>query len=455
MAEEKKTGQFKLVDAVRKPQLPTIIEREEASREDIQSDTTTCQNHSGDSIPAVNECNEDINQLGGSSGSSTEILQDFDSNKSRTMPSESCNSAYVRDATNSTTDVSRRVKSSNLRQNNNLHQYATSPSITKSHFHTKHVRSLNQLRSGYRSAAMFPSQRIFSSCSANNKDGFCVRDNGLNYSPSTRTWNRSDPLNFKEKCNMNGERAATVELTCGPRSQGRKSVISSLSVDNRMRLLVQRDDYNLKDFQTEYDNAKFYVIKSFSEDDIHKSIKYNVWSSTPSGNRKLDSAFCDTQDDTSEEEIVYPIFLFYSVNKSGQFVGLAEMIGKVDFAKNLNFWQSDRWNGFFPVKWHIIKDIPNTELRHIILANNDNESVTYSRDTQEIEFKQGLEMLKIFKNYTAKTSLLDDFNFYEKREHSLRVKRNNMQANETQIHYRAGQRTTSRGFTPNGCSDFV
>ena len=112
---------------------------------------------------------------------------------------------------------------------------------------------------------------------------------------------------------MNGERAATVELTCGPRSQGRKSVISSLSVDNRMRLLVQRDDYNLKDFQTEYDNAKFYVIKSFSEDDIHKSIKYNVWSSTPSGNRKLDSAFCDTQDDTSEEEIVYPIFLFYSV----------------------------------------------------------------------------------------------------------------------------------------------
>ena len=74
----------------------------------------------------------------------------------------------------------------------------------------------------------------------------------------------------------------------------------------------------------------------------------------------------------------------YQVNKSGQFVGLAEMIGKVDFAKNLNFWQSDRWNGFFPVKWHIIKDIPNTELRHIILANNDNESVTYSRDTQEV-----------------------------------------------------------------------
>ena len=58
--------------------------------------------------------------------------------------------------------------------------------------------------------------------------------------------------------------------------------------------------------------------------------------------------------------------------------------------------------------------------------------VDFILTSHQIEFKQGLEMLKIFKNYTAKTSLLDDFNFYEKREHSLRVKRN-MQANETQV----------------------
>jgi len=68
------------------------------------------------------------------------------------------------------------------------------------------------------------------------------------------------------------------------------------------------------------------------------------------------------------------------------------------------------------VKWHIIKDLPNPNFRHIILENNENKPVTNSRDTQEIWYKQGIEMLKIFKNYTLRTSLLDDFMYYENRQ---------------------------------------
>lgn len=37
----------------------------------------------------------------------------------------------------------------------------------------------------------------------------------------------------------------------------------------------------------------------------------------------------------------------------------------------------------------------------------------------QIGLKQGLEMLGIFKSYAAKTSLLDDFNFYDNRVKSL------------------------------------
>lgn len=72
------------------------------------------------------------------------------------------------------------------------------------------------------------------------------------------------------------------------------------------------------------------------------------------------------------------------MNASGQFVGLAEMFGPVDLNKTMNFWQQDRWHGFFPVKWHIIKDIPNALFRNIVLENNDNRRVTASRDTQEV-----------------------------------------------------------------------
>ena len=60
------------------------------------------------------------------------------------------------------------------------------------------------------------------------------------------------------------------------------------------------------------------------------------------------------------------------------------MVGPLDFNRNMNFWQQDKWNGFFSVKWHIIKDVPNPQFRHIILENNENKPVTNSRDTQEV-----------------------------------------------------------------------
>ncbi|XP_038998038.1 uncharacterized protein LOC120123147 [Hibiscus syriacus] len=74
----------------------------------------------------------------------------------------------------------------------------------------------------------------------------------------------------------------------------------------------------------------------------------------------------------------------HTVNGSGQFVGLAEMVGKVNFNKDMEFWQLDKWNGFFPLKWHVIKDIPNKDVFHIILENNEIKPVTHSRDTQEV-----------------------------------------------------------------------
>lgn len=76
----------------------------------------------------------------------------------------------------------------------------------------------------------------------------------------------------------------------------------------------------------------------------------------------------------------------FQVNTSGQFVGLAEMVGQVDFDKTMDYWQQDKWFGCFLVKWHIVKDVPNSILKHITLENNDNQPVTNSRDTQEVMF---------------------------------------------------------------------
>ncbi|OIV95956.1 hypothetical protein TanjilG_27060 [Lupinus angustifolius] len=184
----------------------------------------------------------------------------------------------------------------------------------------------------------------------------------------------------------------------------------------QQNIIIYPDQYNKEDFLIDYENAKFFVIKSYSEDDVHKSIKYNVWSSTPHGNKKLHNAYEDAKKIAAEKSGVCPVFLFFSVNASGQFCGVAEMVGPVDYNRDMNFWQQDKWSGSFPVKWHFIKDVQNSNFRHIILENNEHKPVTNSRDTQEIMYRKGLEMLEIFKNHTLNSSLLDDFMYYENRQ---------------------------------------
>lgn len=62
---------------------------------------------------------------------------------------------------------------------------------------------------------------------------------------------------------------------------------------------------------SKYGHALFFVIESYSEDDVHKSIKYNVWASTPNGNKRLDSAYQNAQGMTEEQGTDCPVFLFF------------------------------------------------------------------------------------------------------------------------------------------------
>ncbi|CAG7890365.1 unnamed protein product [Brassica rapa] len=230
----------------------------------------------------------------------------------------------------------------------------------------------------------------------------------------------------------NGNYDILNEQNRGPRALKPKTQVSEeldSSADskkhNKDSPKEESNNNNNPEFVTDYSEAKLFIIKSYSEDNVHKSIKYNVWASTPNGNKKLDAAYREAK----EEKEACPVFLLFSVNASSQFCGVAEMIGPVDFEKSVDYWQQDKWNGQFPVKWHIIKDVPNSQFRHIILENNDNKPVTNSRDTQEVKLEQGIEMLKIFKNYDAETSILDDFGFYEEREKIIQERKARRQPN--------------------------
>lgn len=171
-----------------------------------------------------------------------------------------------------------------------------------------------------------------------------------------------------------------------------------------------KNDYNPKEFDLSAPLARFFVIKSYSEDDIHRSIKYEIWCSTEHGNKRLDAAFRERE---REGGMVY---LFFSVNGSGHFCGMARMMSAVDYNSNSSVWSQDKWKGQFRVKWIYVKDVPNVQLRHIKLENNENKPVTNSRDTQEVPHAKGLQVLRIMHSYCHSTSIFDDFIHYERRQ---------------------------------------
>lgn len=289
-------------------------------------------------------------------------------------------------------------------------------------------------------SGLYPNTRMYSQCGNAYRTGLGFVSNGYDSRTNGRGWLAFDSK-YKPRGRGNGffsygneNMDGMGELNRGPRSGRFKSpkgfgpnvtiavkgqALPSEGNIKDSSVVPDKDLYNKDDFPEKYSDAKFFVIKSYSEDDVHKSIKYSVWASTASGNKKLDTAYQESKGKAGG----CPIFLFFSVNTSGQFVGVAEMVGPVDFNKTVDYWQQNKWTGCFPVKWHVVKDVPNSILKHITLENNENKPVTNSRDTQEVKLEQGLQMLKLFKEHVSKTSILDDFLFYEARQKIMQERR--------------------------------
>ncbi|XP_016309462.1 YTH domain-containing family protein 3-like isoform X2 [Sinocyclocheilus anshuiensis] len=201
-------------------------------------------------------------------------------------------------------------------------------------------------------------------------------------------------------------------------------LMSSLPPSSEVHPVLEKlkalNDYSPKDFDWNLKNGRVFIIKSYSEDDIHRSIKYSIWCSTEHGNKRLDGAYRSLS-------AKGPLYLLFSVNGSGHFCGVAEMKSTVDYNAYAGVWSQNKWKGKFEVKWIFVKDVPNNQLRHIRLENNDNKPVTNSRDTQEVPLEKAKQVLKIIATFKHTTSIFDDFTHYEKRqeeEEAMRRERN-------------------------------
>ena len=163
----------------------------------------------------------------------------------------------------------------------------------------------------------------------------------------------------------------------------------------------------------ELENAYCFVMRSNNDDDIHKSIKYGVWTSGKDNNEQLSKAYKLASASNTN------VFLFYSVVKSGQFVGVAKLVSDLQDESFPYWWQLKKWKGHFKVQWVQVKDIPNKHLEQFL--NKEGVSVTHSKDGSVVEWnKHGKNLLKFYEDFKSYYNIFHDFDKMEEREKELR-----------------------------------
>ena len=188
---------------------------------------------------------------------------------------------------------------------------------------------------------------------------------------------------------------------------------TEMYIYSNYRNLIDINTKNSKIPKEINENSQFFVIKSFSEEDVHKSIKYGVWSSSKTGNITLTNAFNVTKSKNGE------VYLFFSCNGSGRYVGVAKMKSACDENKTFDYWTQDgKWPGLFEVEWLFIKDVPFKEFKNIIITMKDGQvkPVSNSRDTQEIPYEQAKIMLEKIEKFQNSNTILEHFEFYDMRQ---------------------------------------
>lgn len=152
------------------------------------------------------------------------------------------------------------------------------------------------------------------------------------------------------------------------------------------------------------------MIRSGNDDNIHKAIKYGVWTTTYKNKNKLEEYW------EEYEKKGVDTYLFFSAVKSGHFEGVARLVSGYH-EETFPFWwenQHGKFKGHFDIEWLYIKDIT---YRHFEgLKNLEDEDVTKSRDCDELSQDTTNRMLAIFQNYSKNKSIFSSFQFFDERE---------------------------------------
>eukprot|EP01012_Entosiphon_sulcatum_P042459 TRINITY_DN564_c0_g1_i1.p1 TRINITY_DN564_c0_g1~~TRINITY_DN564_c0_g1_i1.p1 ORF type:complete len:622 (-),score=86.73 TRINITY_DN564_c0_g1_i1:68-1933(-) len=183
-------------------------------------------------------------------------------------------------------------------------------------------------------------------------------------------------------------------------------------------------DVNRPDLETPQ-WARFFIVKPTGPSDVHRSIKYSVWSSSDSGAKRLSRGWQEAQGRG-------PVFLVFGVQGTNSVVGMCALTSDfADVQTRPELWLDERWRGKFGVKWLVIKDIPHSAFKHININLADppqDAGVRREAVLLDVPIDKGFELLKVIMTFRHKSSFLDNWATCEKLQEREDVERRSQRA---------------------------
>ncbi|CAK61928.1 unnamed protein product (macronuclear) [Paramecium tetraurelia] len=173
------------------------------------------------------------------------------------------------------------------------------------------------------------------------------------------------------------------------------------------------------------EECKFFIIRTQGEDNVHRAMKYGIWTSSSRKNERLHEAF------TNKKQEVY---LFFTEINSMCFSGMAKLTSAFNPKFHFKFWLiENKWFGTFSIEWLYIKDLSFKlfenikQIQKLEGSEETLKSVYDLIDCTELSNENGIKMTKIFQNEVSNKSLFEEFPQLDKLEFENREERTNNQ----------------------------
>lgn len=160
--------------------------------------------------------------------------------------------------------------------------------------------------------------------------------------------------------------------------------------------------------------CRFFVIKAADFDNIHKAIKYGIW--TCSSGSTLSETYAQLKSKNGR------LYFFFSANKSSKFCGLAEMTSTYDKNRSFPLWSGEGRNhkGCFDIRWIFVKEVKFEKFQDIKIRVKDEElPVVRSKNLQEIPLSDALKMVEIIRDYEFNFTVFEQFPYLDNIERSV------------------------------------